>query len=262
MFIFLITMLGAAVGSFLTVAVERFERGEAFGTNRSYCESCKKQLRWWELVPLFSYSALRGKCARCGAKIPLFSFLFEVITAAVFGALAFTHPNGYTNPFFYGQLIVAASLLLLFFYDWRHQVFPGIYLLVCAVMVLLWVLAQAVLSGSVAGAGSIFWTYGLGAAVGIASIGVLAFPSRGTWMGYGDVLLAGILGLWVGYPFIWVTLLLAFYLGAFYGLGVLAFHRANKNHRIAFGPFLILGAFITQAWGQSLFHAIMKLWGG
>ncbi len=257
MFIFLMIILGAAVGSFLTVAVERFERGESFAKNRSYCESCKKQLRWWELLPIVSYVAVRGKCARCQALIPMFMFWFEVITAAVFGLFAAFHATSYGDPFFYAQLVVIASLLLLFFYDMRYQVFPGLYLLISAVLTAVWVVAASLILPDMNLANHL-----LGAAVGLLLLGVLAVPSQGKWMGYGDVLLAGVLGLWVGYPLVFVAVISAFYLGAIMGVGLLVFRRVGQDHRIPFGPFLILGAFITEIWGNGIFHAIMNLWGG
>lgn len=80
-------------------------------------------------------------------------------------------------------------------------------------------------------------------------------------MGYGDVILVAILGLWLGYPLIFVAVLLAFYLGAGFGLWHLAKQRVREDHRLAFGPFLILGSIITYVWGEALFAAMMRLWG-
>lgn len=275
MFVLIMTILGAAVGSFLTVAVERFERGETFAQNRSYCESCKKQLRWWELVPVLSFLFLKGKCARCRASIPQFAFWFEVITASVFFVHAWHNPLGISDPFFYVTLVIVSSLLLLFYYDLRHQVFPGLYLLVSGVIVAVGVLALSLFGppdtavvttgagfGWLGSPSSPLLTHVLGGVVGVALLGALAFPSRGKWMGYGDVILAGIIGLWVGYPLVWVSVLLSFYLGAIMGVGLLLVKRVGQDHRIPFGPFLIIGAIVTHIWGNTLFHAIIKLWGG
>ncbi len=257
MFPVVLAIIGAAVGSFLTVAVERFERGETFVTNRSICDACKKQLRWWELLPIVSFLGLKGKCARCKAAIPFFSFWFEVITAIVFCVFTLNNTGSVGSPLFYAELVVISSLLLLFFYDIRYQVFPGLYLIISAILVALFVVLQTVFVPTDV---SLF-EHILGGLVGMLLLGLLAVPSGGRWMGYGDVLLAGILGLWVGYPLVYVCLILAFYLGAIVGVGVLVGRKTAKDHRIAFGPFLILGALITNIWGISLFRAIMHLWG-
>lgn len=81
-FIYLFVFLfGGSLGSFYKVFVERRERGEDFIFSRSHCDSCKKTLSFYEMIPVFSYIFLRGKCSSCGEKIGKESFYIEVISS-------------------------------------------------------------------------------------------------------------------------------------------------------------------------------------
>ena len=77
----LVFLFGGSLGSFYKVFVERRERGEDFIFLRSHCESCKKSLKFYEMIPVFSYIFLRGKCSSCGEKIGRENFYLEVLTS-------------------------------------------------------------------------------------------------------------------------------------------------------------------------------------
>jgi leader peptidase (prepilin peptidase)/N-methyltransferase len=80
-------------------------------------------------------------------------------------------------------------------------------------------------------------------------------------MGYGDVLIGLILGFWLGYPLIIVALVLAFYSGAFVGIIQILTKKVARDHRLAFGPFLIYGGIVTHTYGLMMLRALLKLWG-
>ncbi len=255
-------VLGLAAGSFLTLVVERYDTAESILVGRSHCDHCKETLRWWELLPFVGYFIVRGQCPRCNKKIPQVYPFFELITSLAFVAVRATYPTPH-----YGlialELLFVCSLLTLFFYDFLKQLFPGSLLLITALLGLLFVAirAWATSQGLVGVLQQQIIASLIGAAVGGGALGLLAFPSKGTWMGYGDVIVGAILGLWVAYPTVIVALIMAFYSGALVGGTMLVTHRLRKDHRIAFGPFLILGGFIARVWGEPLWHAVLKLWG-
>ncbi len=271
----LLGVIGLAVGSFLMVVTERIDTADSFLFGRSHCNHCKKDLSWWKLLPFVGYFLVRGQCLDCHARIPKIYPVFELLTGLIFVLLRFTAPQPVNYPILIFSLLFVCILLVLFFYDWLHQSFPvsvlwaglgGVVVLNGAKLVL----APALVSRYVTGTpyfewiGSPSWPWAallLGGVVGVVLLGLLAFPSRGRWMGYGDVILIALLGLWIGYPFILVALLIAFYAGAIVGVGQLATKTARKDHHLAFGPFLILGAIITQAWGMPILSTIMKWWG-
>lgn len=266
--------LGAAMGSFLTVVAERIDALGSVWTGRSQCNACQSQLRWYELVPVLSYVWLRGQCRRCRAVIPRAYVWFEFIAAISFGLIWWR--LGGNNPWWLVgmHLGMVCWLLVLLYSDWLHQTFPSVVLygaliwatVTSAVMALTgqsqsqFIVSDPFFSW-IASPAALPYVFLVGGIVGTLALGALAIPSRERWMGYGDVWLAAILGLWNGYPLIVFTLMLAFYLGAIVGGGMLLFGRAPSDHRIAFGPFLIIAAVIIQVWGESIFYAIMKWWG-
>ncbi len=253
-------LLGLSVGSFLTLLVERLERVESFLFGRSKCNHCDRTLRWWELLPFAGYFIVRGRCPRCNQKIPHIYPFFEAITAAVFIGMRLATPLPVNYWLLAAQLLLASSFLALAFYDWLYQVFPTSLLVGALVATLLVLGLQAAFLPSAFPLilSSSLW----GLLIGAVALGLLAFPSRGRWMGYGDVIISAILGLWVGLPGIITTLLVAFYVGAIVGLIQLATKRLRKDHHIAFGPFLIFGGFAAALWGPFLWHLISLIWGG
>jgi prepilin signal peptidase PulO-like enzyme (type II secretory pathway) len=270
----LLFVLGLAVGSFLTVVVDRFDTAESFWVGRSHCNHCKKELSWWELLPVAGYLIVKGKCVQCKKIIPHIYPLFEIITGLAFAGvwLAASRPLNYALLAI--ELLFVCFLLMLAFYDWIHRSFPVVFLYCALGAVVFVILIRVLTNSSITNAVSVtdpifFWLSSpsdtiisslKGGIVGAVLLGLLAFPSKGKWMGYGDVLLAGVLGLWLGYPFILMCLMLAFYGGAVIGIWMLYVKRV-KDHRIAFGPFLIASSLVSQVWGQGLFWAIMHLWG-
>lgn len=271
----IIMLFGFAVGSFLSLVVDRLDSDESLWVGRSHCNHCKKKLAWWELIPVLGYLFLRGKCVTCKKGIPYRYPLFEIITGLTFGVLFLANVHTGTPLIFVLELVFGSLLLLLFFYDSLHQSFPATILYASLIAVAYISTIKAFTSTMTTGVLPVltptfslfrspsppYLSLVIGALVGVGLLGLLAFPSKGKWMGYGDVILIGILGLWLGYPLILLAIMLAFYSGALVGIYLIATKKIGKNHRIAFGPFLIVGALITRAWGPALFMFIMKLWG-
>lgn len=272
----LVSVLGLAMGSFLTLVTERLDTMESFVSGRSHCNNCKKTLRWWELMPVLSYVLFRGKCVRCNKAIPHVYPLLELVTAVTFYLVWLAQPQPMNYWLLGVELLVVSVLLVLFFYDIFNQAFPLHTLTVALVGVILLMVARVSLNeadiallqfadpllGWLSSPGSVITTLIAGMLVGLISLGALALPSREKWMGYGDVLLAGILGIWLGYPFILVALVAAFYIGAIVSLALLALRKVGDDHRIAFGPFLIAGALIARVWGEPIMRYIVQFIGG
>lgn len=273
-YVFLFT-LGLSMGSFLTVVAERFDSAEAFWLGRSHCNECKQVLSWWELIPLVGYLILHGECRHCKKMIPRLYPVFELISGFTFIGLLAAH-SGENYWVLAGHLVIASFLLLLLIYDWLNQAFPALLLvmtslftLIITSLIIIYAPADRYMAMihdpilSWLSSPDNLWVGALkGLIVGMSVLGLFALPSRGKWMGYGDVLLIGILGYWLAYPFIVIALMIAFYLGAIGAIWQVLFNRVAKDHRIAFGPFLIISAFILQVWGSELFLFIIKYWGG
>lgn len=235
--------MGASIGSFLNVVIDRLPAGRSVVTPGSYCEACKRPLAWRDLLPIVSYLWLRGRCRYCGAAIPWRLMAMEASTGLLFALVYLRYSLGVDFAIIGG----AVCLLLIFaFIDLEHGLilnrilFPTLALLL--VLAPFW--SELGLSrpflGSETMAASLFNSLVAGAGAFLCFLGIaLAFP-RG--MGAGDVKLAGWVGLLVGLPDVFVALWIAFVVGGVTAVALILTHKKGRKDAIPFGPFLALGA--------------------
>lgn len=243
------------MGSFLNVVILRYNTGKPIVNGRSECFSCGKKLGFHEMVPVFSFIFLRGRCSRCKSKIswqyPLVEFLTGLVFWAIFYKSGFPANFSVFNLFsllFY--LLTWSILIVIFVYDMRHKIIPDGLVYAFAVLSLIYLLVFQIYFGY--GAREIIYSVLVGFEFFLPFF-LLWFFSGGRWMGFGDAKLAlGIgwfLGLWNGLA----ALVLAFWIGAAYSIAVLLLNKLGivrlffllKNltmkSEIPFAPFLILG---------------------
>jgi leader peptidase (prepilin peptidase)/N-methyltransferase len=209
----LLFFLGLAVGSFISCLVFRVNqenRLKGLLKGRSYCPKCKKQLFWYDNIPLISFIFLKGRCRWChspiGVHYPLVELATGLATLFVFFHLA-------------GVEVVASPPP-----RWPNGLLGGV-----------------LLSGF--GAAGFFW--------------LLVLITRGKGMGWGDVKLAGLMGLFLGYPQIIVALYLAFLTGATAGVILILLGKKKFKSQISFGPFLVGSTFIAWFWGEKIWHLLV-----
>jgi len=272
-----IFIFGTIIGSFLNVAAFRLGTGRSMVKGSSKCLSCGRELRWYELIPVASFLAGKGRCGRCDSRISWQYPLVETATGLMF-FLVFSSVAGLSFDGITGCRLLAAGywlavfsiLLLIAVYDIRHQVIPN---------------KIAYLFISVSAFAPFFSPEGFGLPRGSALLGgflsalglfvffaAIWFFSKGRAMGLGDAKLAAGIGLLLGFPKSLAAVIFAFWLGAAVGILLLVFsrpssaiwrgappllffHRAalrifgekkyNMKSKIPFGPFLALGAIIA-----------------
>ena len=239
--------LGLCIGSFLNVAIWRIPRRLSVVRPPSHCPSCEAFLRVRDLVPVVSWLLLRGRCRACAAPISVRYPVVELTTAVLFAAVGVRFGASWALP---AYLVFVAVAVVLAGIDLDTMTLPRriIYGSGVAAVVLLAVAAVATgepsrLTGAAIGAG--------GALLFFLVLHLIA-PGG---MGFGDVRLAGLIGLhlgWLGLLEVPTGLFLGFGLGAVFGLGWLAYQRAALRTHIPFGPFLAAGAVLTVLWGQPL----------
>ncbi len=242
-------LIGAALGSFLNVLVDRLSTGRTFVKGRSYCESCKKTLEPRDLIPIMSYAFLSGRCRFCKKRIPFRLFLVEVITAVIASSCYYFAFLGLINP-------IAAVLLFLILYfflgifvaDMVYGIIPDLMVLLSLLITFLYVYF----------AGLSFSTHILSALGCLAFFLLLFAVTKGRGMGFGDVKLSFVLGLLLGFPLIIVSLYLAFLTGAFVAI-ILVICRKIRffGGTIPFGPFLILSTVVSLFYGQEILTAFL-----
>jgi leader peptidase (prepilin peptidase)/N-methyltransferase len=240
-------LFGLVIGSFLNVVIYRLPRRESLAHPPSHCPVCGAPVRPWDNVPVFSWFALRGRCRDCSAPISARYPLVEALTAALFvGAAWRLGARAELADFcvFFAFLVALSGI------DLDHHILPSriIYPAAGASLVLL------ALASGVDHNWHRYQDAVIGGALALAALFVIhvAVP-RG--MGFGDVRLAGLLGLnlgWLGLAHVAVGLFAGFLFGAVVGVGLMAVGAASRKSRIPFGPFLAAGAVVGVLWGTTV----------
>lgn len=232
-------LVGLAVGSFANVLIDRLPKGESVLVGRSRCDWCKKTLRWYELIPVISFVIQGGRCRRCHKPLSIQYPLIELISAIGFVILYSLFSSKSLNLQISSYLIFL-SLLVIFVSDLKYQIIPD----------------SMIILGLIGAIGQIgAKTNNLFAGVGAAAFFLLLFlVTRGRGLGLGDVKLAFLLGLLLGFPSIIVALYGAFLTGAIVGVILIVRGQKKLQSKIAFGPFLIIGYCIALVWSDQIIY--------
>lgn len=245
-------LLGMIIASFLNVCIDRLPAGQSLVSPPSHCPTCNRRLGFRDLIPVFSYLWLRGRCRYCGAPIPKSLLWMELGTGAVFAYLSW-HYLFWQNAsgielaialFYTSIFIVIAGI------DWQKGlilnkiIFPAIIaalLISAAFSIFLPDIKLVPLIGQAA----------IGGGIGLAIFLFIVIVSRGG-MGWGDVKLAILIGLVTGYPLVFVALLMGVILGGVVAVILLLTGIKKRKEAIPFGPFLALAAVVTLVWGSHI----------
>jgi leader peptidase (prepilin peptidase)/N-methyltransferase len=249
----LCALVGLAVGSFLNVVIHRVPIRQSVVRPRSHCPGCGAQLRDRDNVPIISWLALRGRCRTCHEAISVRYPLVELATGGLFAAAAVRFGFSWALP---AYCLFFAALLAISVIDLDHFIVPNriIYPTLFATVPLL--------AGAALGDRS--WRAlehaSLGGLIGFGALFVIHFVSpRG--MGFGDVRLAGIIGIylgWLGYSHIALGLFLAFGLASVVGIGLIVTRLRTRRDALPFAPFMAAGATIAVLWGHPLLRIYLR----
>ncbi len=245
----LCAVLGLVVGSFLNVVIARVPKRESVVRPRSHCPRCSTQLADRDNIPVVSWLVLRGRCRTCSEPISVRYPLVELSTGALFAAAAIRFGPSWVLP---GFLVFFAVLLAVAVIDLEHFIVPNrIVFPTLAVSVPLLV-AVAVVTGA--------WDDLAGAALGAIAAGggllvINLISPRG--MGMGDVKLALVLGLFLGWldlAHVALGLFLGFALGAVVGLALIALRLRSRRDHVPFAPFLAAGSVLAVLVGNPILN--------
>jgi leader peptidase (prepilin peptidase)/N-methyltransferase len=236
-------LFGLCIGSFLNVAIYRLPLGQSLATPPSRCRTCGYSLRWFDNIPVLSWVLLRGRCRQCGTRVSWQYPVVELVTGALFVLVVWLTPVG---PLMASRLLLVCILIALFGIDLEHQILPNsITLPAIAIGVLLSLIAppgwKDALIGVVLGGGILYaiaWGYYLW--------------RREEGMGMGDVKMLAMIGAFLGWKAVLVTLVLSSFAGAFIGLGLMAVQRGTMKYALPFGTFLAIGAVVAMFVGEPL----------
>lgn len=256
-------ILGLSVGSFLNVVIMRTLRGEEFLWGRSHCDECSRSLQWWEMIPLVSFIALRGRCRTCHKEIDIMHFVVELLTGLLFlwwWVIGFAFfqltqtPLTVLQPLFW--LLVGIIMLVIVIVDLRSFIIPDWATLLLFALTLLYrvVLILTDAHQPVDFAWALF-----GSTLLLLFFLFLWLITAKKGIGFGDVKLVFPLGLLMGWPSMFVGIFLAFVIGAVVGIILLLNKKIAFGRALPFGPFLILGTFLSLLYGDSLLRWYISL---
>lgn len=245
----LLFVFGLMVGSFLNVVIHRWPRGESVVSPGSRCGACGTPIRWYDNVPVVSYLALGARCRACAAPIGVRYVVVELVTGALFALAAIELTPG---PLLAVRVLFTAALVALFAIDLEHQLLPDVITLpgIALGLVAAWWLPPGPLS-SAAGA-----ALGAGVLWGIRWFWLRLRGEEG--MGLGDVKMLAMVGAVLGWPHVWLTLLLASVVGAVVGIA-LSVSGGSWKTRLPFGTFLAAAALASSYWGEPLIDWYVSL---
>lgn len=242
----LAAVFGLLIGSFTNVVVWRVPRGESVVNPPSACPSCGARIRWYDNVPILSWLVLQGRCRNCATPISARYALIEALTAVLFASAAFrfTHDSDTVGDL--GVLLPILSLtavgVALAFIDLDTHKLPNKIVLPAYPVVAVLVCFATLLMGWE-------WTSVIRAALGALILYILYFVLCVIGgMGFGDVKLAGLLGIslgWLGWGYLIVGGFLPFVLGGLYAIVLLVLRRVGRKSGIPFGPWMILGWYLS-----------------
>ena len=233
--------LGLAVGSFLNVCIHRLPRGGSVVHPPSRCPGCNYQLRWYDNIPVLSWAFLRGRCRKCGTRISVRYPIVEILTMVVF--LVHLWIFGWTV-LMGVRVLFACAMITLFAIDLEHHLLPDAITLpgIAVGLILSTIVPPGIrdaLLGTLLG-GGVLW-----------AIGEAYFRYSGQeGMGGGDVKMLAMIGAFLGWKLVLVTLVLSSVSGSLIGLLVMAVRRGGLKYALPYGTFLALGALAASLVGD------------
>lgn len=232
-------LFGLVVGSFCNVCIHRIPRGESIVTPRSHCPHCHLLVRAVDNIPLVSFLLLRGQCRSCGHRIswhyPVVEFLTGLLFLLAFFRFGVTWRTGLLLTFL-------AALVIVTFIDLEHQIVPDVITLPGI---------GIGLAASLLFRDPIFWNALLGALIGGGIFYLVAVLSQGG-MGGGDIKLTAMIGAFLGWKQVLLTIFVGTLAGSVIAIFLLATGKKGRKDPMPFGPFLALGAVLVLFWGQEI----------
>jgi leader peptidase (prepilin peptidase)/N-methyltransferase len=247
--------LGLIVGSFANVCIHRIPLGQSVGSPPSRCPGCGAAIRPWDNVPVLSFLLLGGRCRRCRTRISLRYPLVELANGLAWWAIAVAYgPTAAAGV----AMALASALLVLSLIDLDHQILPNVITLpgiAAGIAASIALHATGSAPGHSLLAGARAWEAPLAAAAGYAVFAAVAAAGRRYYgqeaLGQGDWKLAAMLGAFLGFRGLFLTVFLASFAGASVGLLLIAARKATRTTAVPFGTFLgLAGIAVAVAGGR------------
>ncbi|GAG72538.1 unnamed protein product [marine sediment metagenome] len=242
--VILIFILGLIVGSFSNVCIYRIPRNESIIYPASHCPNCRTKISLKDNIPLLSYILLKGRCRNCESRISIQYPLVEFLTGLIYVIIYLIYGFSIQSLIY---IILSSALIIIAFIDLNKQIVPDVISLpgIGAGLILSFFVPYISFINSVLGV-----VIGGGIILIIGLAGTAIFKKEA--MGGGDVKLAAMIGAFLGWRYIIISLFLGFFLGALAGIFLVLSKIKSKEDMVPFGPFIVLGSLITLLWGEKI----------
>ena len=242
----IIFIFGITIGSFLNVCIYRIPLGESIVTAPSHCMTCGWKLKWYDMVPVFSWLVLGGKCRNCKSKISVQYPIIEGVNGILYVMICAVNGLEWSSVIY---CFMASALLVLSIIDWRTYEIPF------GINVFLFVLGIAM---TILDRGNLV-EHLIGMICVSVLLGILYLLTGGRAIGGGDIKLMFACGLILG----WKLILLAFFLGCIIGsvVHIIRMYVKKAGLMLAMGPYLSSGIFLAALWGNACIKWYLSLLG-
>ncbi len=254
MFYFAAFVLGCIWGSFSNVCIYRLPNDQSVVKGRSFCTSCKEQIKWYDNIPFLSFIFLKGKCRKCGNKISSQYFLVEFISAISFIIVYHLYGISITTLLL---IILSIFFIIIFFIDLKHFIIPNE--LTFPLMLIGFVksfepnLNQTIFPNYINSL--------IGGVFGYLIIWLIIFFYKKVrnkeGMGLGDAKLMAVVGFWFGWASIPFTIFISSFVALIFSIPSLIKKNKNMATQIPFGPYIIIGCIIYVSFANQIKHMLL-----
>jgi leader peptidase (prepilin peptidase) / N-methyltransferase len=258
LFIYIVIFLfGLIIGSFINCLIYRLRNKKSLN-GRSFCPHCKKQINWYDNIPLLSFFILKGKCRKCKKTISFEYPLVELVTAITFILIYhFASLSVYTCSIvplltLFRNWLFASILIVIFIYDFKYYLILDKVSIPAIILALIVNLFIAFLNTGFNSLISEFLNLALSAIVAGGFFFLQFAISRGKWIGGGDIRLGLLMGFMLGWPYVLPALAISYILGSLVGMFLIGAKHANMKTQVPLGTFLAIGIFIVLIWGSQI----------
>ncbi len=241
---FIVFVLGLVIGSFLNVCIYRIPKGKSIVSPPSSCPECGERIKWYDNIPLISYVLLKGRCRSCGSKISLRYPLVELLTATLITLIFWRYGITFEALYF---SILTAFLIVVSFIDIDTMEVP---VKLCYFSMLVGLLLSP-FSHSITFLDSVLGaSFGAGVILFVIETYYVITGREG--MGYGDANIMAVVGAFLGWKEVLLTLFLASFVGALIGIALMVAKGKDRKFAVPFGPFLSIGAYVSLLFGKEM----------
>ncbi|QCX34767.1 prepilin peptidase [Caloramator sp. E03] len=237
----IIFIYGLVIGSFLNLCIYRIPNNESISYPPSHCTSCGNKIKWYDLIPVISYIILKGRCRFCNEKISVMYPLIEAFTGILFVSLYYKYGLSF---YFFKYAVFVSTLIVIGMIDLKTT---DVYF-------------NTIVFGIITGIAftllkfhnNIILSNILGAAFSAGIIALIVILTKG--MGWGDVEICFVSGLYLGFKLSIIMLFLSFVLGAIVGIVLIVLKIKSRKDFIPFGPFISIASIFTVFWGEKMIN--------